>query len=92
MRSKPLTDRRGEVRELTRVDLRQFKPAGRVLASRLLAVLPKRKRGQRGPQVSPCKRQVTLRVDPDVLAFFKSTGPGWQTRMNRALREAMRAG
>lgn len=34
----------------------------------------------------PTKRRVTLRVDPDVLAFYNATGPGWQTRINRALR------
>jgi uncharacterized protein (DUF4415 family) len=33
-----------------------------------------------------------LRVDPDVPAFYQATGPGWETRINRALREAMGAG
>jgi len=32
------------------------------------------------------KEQVTLRLDKAVLAHFRSTGPGWQTRMNEALR------
>lgn len=32
------------------------------------------------------KRQITLRIDADVLAFFKSTGRRYQTRMNRVLR------
>jgi uncharacterized protein (DUF4415 family) len=30
----------------------------------------------------------TLRLDPDVIAFFKGGGTGWQTRMNDALRKA----
>jgi uncharacterized protein (DUF4415 family) len=30
----------------------------------------------------------TLRLDPDVIAFFKGGGAGWQTRMNDALRKA----
>lgn len=34
------------------------------------------------------KRRVTLRLDPEVLAHFRDTGPGWQTRMNAALRAA----
>lgn len=33
------------------------------------------------------KQQITTLIDPDVLAFFKKDGQGWQTRMNAALRE-----
>ena len=32
------------------------------------------------------KRQITLRIDADVLAFFKTTGRRYQTRMNEVLR------
>lgn len=32
------------------------------------------------------KRQITLRIDADVLAFFKTTGRRYQTRMNQVLR------
>lgn len=32
------------------------------------------------------KEQVTLRIDKVVLAHFRATGPGWQTRLNDALR------
>ena len=42
----------------------------------------------RGPQRAPIKAAITLRLDPDVLDKFKSTGPGWQSRMNEALRQA----
>jgi uncharacterized protein (DUF4415 family) len=35
------------------------------------------------------KQPMSLRVDPDVLAFFKATGKGWQTRMNAVLRAYM---
>lgn len=34
------------------------------------------------------KQLLTLRLDPDVIAYFRSTGEGWQTRMNEALRKA----
>ncbi len=34
------------------------------------------------------KEQVALRIDKDVLAKFRATGPGWQTRINEALRRA----
>jgi uncharacterized protein (DUF4415 family) len=34
------------------------------------------------------KRQVTLRLDPDVIDRFRATGAGWQSRINDALRKA----
>jgi len=34
------------------------------------------------------KEQVTLRIDQDVLEFFQEGGPGWQDRINEALRKA----
>jgi len=48
----------------------------------------------RGRFYRPIKRQLTLRIDEDVIAFFKQeTGErGYQTAMNRALREAMLRG
>ncbi len=38
----------------------------------------------------PIKKPVTLRLDADVLAWFKKQGRGYQTRINRALRRVMR--
>jgi len=37
----------------------------------------------------PLKEPVTLRLDADVLAWLKSQGPGYQTRINTLLRDAM---
>ena len=34
------------------------------------------------------KESVTLRIDADVLEFFQADGPGWQDRINAALRKA----
>lgn len=34
------------------------------------------------------KEQVTLRIDQDVLDYFREGGPGWQERINAALRKA----
>jgi len=39
----------------------------------------------------PIKQPVTLRLDGDVLAWFKAQGKGYQTRINRALRRVMTA-
>jgi len=38
----------------------------------------------------PRKKLVTLRVDADVLEWFRQDGEGYQTRINRALRRVMR--
>ncbi len=46
------------------------------------------KRGR--PPKAATKKQVTLRLSPDVLDHFKSGGPGWQTRIDDALRTAVR--
>lgn len=42
----------------------------------------------RPPLRERAKRQVTLRLDPDVIEKFRESGPGWQGRMNDALRKA----
>jgi uncharacterized protein (DUF4415 family) len=42
------------------------------------------------PKLERPKRPVTVRYDADVIDAFKATGPGWQTRMNDALREWLR--
>lgn len=47
-----------------------------------------RLRGERGRQKKPTKQLVSLRIDPDVPRYFRATGPGWQVRINAALRKA----
>lgn len=42
-------------------------------------------------QKPPPKEQVTLRLDADVIKWFRSTGVGYQTRMNLLLRAYMDA-
>ena len=44
-------------------------------------------RRTRGPNRHPTKEQVAVRYSPEVLAYFRATGAGWQTRMDEALRE-----
>lgn len=43
---------------------------------------------RRGRPPGSKKTQVSLRVDTDVIAAFRAQGPGWQSRMNAALRKA----
>jgi uncharacterized protein (DUF4415 family) len=85
---KPLTDEDGEVRELMAEDIRAMRPMAEVLPPELVKIILSRKRGERGPQKAPTKQQVTLRLDRDVLERFRSSGPGWQARINNALRKA----
>ena len=40
----------------------------------------------RGPQKAPTKVLTTIRLDADVVAFFRAQGPGYQSRINSALR------
>ena len=40
------------------------------------------------PKSDASKRAVSLRLDPEVIDWFRATGDGWQTRMNEALRKA----
>jgi uncharacterized protein (DUF4415 family) len=47
------------------------------------------KNAVRGALYRPLKEQITVRVDADVLAWLRSQGAGYQSRMNGILREAM---
>ncbi|MDP3408678.1 BrnA antitoxin family protein [Bosea sp. (in: a-proteobacteria)] len=49
-------------------------------------VLTRRGRGR--PRVATPKQQITLRLDADIIERFRATGPGWQARINEALRKA----
>ena len=40
------------------------------------------------PSLPGAKEMVSLRIDRDVLDFFQGDGPGWQERVNAALRKA----
>ncbi len=87
MKKKPLTNRQGKVRELTKSDICDMRLAAAVLPSDLLKVLPKRKVGERGRQKAPTKVSITLRYSPEVVKYFKATGKGWQIQMDNALKD-----
>jgi len=40
------------------------------------------------PRIANPKEALNIRLDADVLEHFRKTGPGWQTRINAALRKA----
>jgi uncharacterized protein (DUF4415 family) len=80
----PLTDADGEVRELTEDDFKNAVPFSALPESLQNTLLGLKGRGK---QKSPTKVSTTVRFDPDVLEAFRSTGRGWQGRMNQALKE-----
>lgn len=45
------------------------------------------KKAFRGKQVAPVKRQLTIRFDPEIIEWFKSSGRGYQSKMNKVLRD-----
>ena len=46
------------------------------------------RRGRGRPAIANPRKQISLRLDGDVIEKFKSTGKGWQSRVNEALRKA----
>jgi len=46
-----------------------------------------RRPGQRGPGRKAKKVLLSMRYSPEVVEYFKSTGEGWQSRMDEALKE-----
>ena len=56
-------------------------------AVELAAGIDAARRKRRRPVGSGTKEQVAIRIDHDILEAFRAGGPGWQTRMNDALRE-----
>ncbi len=84
----PLTDEEGEVRELTEEDVLEFSPASEFLPTHMAPeIASKLLRPLGRPKANTTKEHVNIRLDPDIVAAFKATGRGWQTRLNEALRE-----
>ena len=54
----------------------------------LLTAFPKTKARLGGRPAGSDKQAVSIRLDKDVLDKFRATGPGWQTRINEALKRA----
>lgn len=63
------------------------RPAREALPAHVLAAA---KRPPGRPPGTGRKESTTVRFDRDVLEAFRAGGPGWQTRMNEALREWLR--
>jgi uncharacterized protein (DUF4415 family) len=74
--------------EWTQRDFAKGKPASEILPPGVMAQF--KPKGGRPRSENP-KEAVKLRIDADVLAKFRESGPGWQTRINGILRNAVSA-
>lgn len=70
--------------EWTEEDFRNAKPFAEALPELYESI--QRARGR--PPVENPRQQISIRLDPDVVAKFKATGKGWQSRINEVLKQA----
>jgi uncharacterized protein (DUF4415 family) len=77
--------------EWTETDFKRARPAAEalpeIMGADLAAEMLKRKRGQRGVQKRPTKEPAMIRYSREVLEYFRATGPGWQSRIDKVLKE-----
>jgi uncharacterized protein (DUF4415 family) len=71
--------------ELTRERAARLRPAREIFPEEILSQF---KRSPGRPRAEAPKRQVTVRLDADLLDHLRAQGPGWQSRMNETLRKA----
>jgi uncharacterized protein (DUF4415 family) len=71
--------------ELTEADFAKARPFAEVFPDLSASI----RRG-RGPNKAPTKKLVSLRLSQEVIAHFKSTGPGWQSRIDETLRKVVK--
>ena len=76
--------------ELTDEDIARMRPAIEVVPEIVAWYLVEQERKAREANGrAACKTRVTIRLDADLVARLKEGGPGWQTRANAALRQAV---
>lgn len=71
----------------TKEDFARARPGSEVLPPEVLQAFGKRPGGR--PKSAAPKQLVTLRLSPSVIEHFKGSGPGWQTRIDEVLRQAV---
>ncbi|WP_438392305.1 BrnA antitoxin family protein [Caballeronia sp. DA-9] len=77
-----------DARELSADEMRRMRPVRETLAERVGTTAADTLLKRRGrPPAEVTKEAISLRCDRDLVEAFRSTGDGWQTRINEALRE-----
>jgi uncharacterized protein (DUF4415 family) len=74
--------------EWTKADFARARPATEVLPKEFMSAYRKTRGRPKGTTMPDAKQQITLRLDRDIIERFRATGPGWQSRINEALRKA----
>jgi uncharacterized protein (DUF4415 family) len=74
-----------DIPEMTAADF----AAARSLKTDMPVVVAATKRGRGRPKVERPKERVSLRIDPKIVAAYKATGKGWQSRINEVLAQAL---
>lgn len=72
--------------EWTDEDFARARPIEEVLPPEIVAQF----KGYRGRQKAPTKVAVSIRLSREVVDHFKSQGPGWQSRIDEALRQIVK--
>ena len=80
-----LVDDDDDTPELTAERAARLRPARDVFPEYVLGQF---KRSPGRPRSPSAQKQVTLRLDAEILDYFRAGGDGWQSRINRALRQA----
>jgi len=74
--------------ELTKSDFATMRPASELLPEIFTKEISKELLIPRGrPRLEKTKEHINIRLSPDVLEYFKSAGAGWQSRIDKALRQ-----
>jgi uncharacterized protein (DUF4415 family) len=71
--------------ELTKADFAKARPFAEAFPDLAASI-----RKGRGPNKSPTKKLVSLRLSREVIEHFRSTGAGWQSRIDETLRKAVK--
>ena len=82
-KAKPVVD--DDIPEMTKADFARAKPMREAMPE----VVEAMKRGRGRPKSPAPKARVSLRLDQEVVAAYKATGEGWQSRINDTLAHAI---
>jgi uncharacterized protein (DUF4415 family) len=74
-----------DIPEMGAADFARAEPLRAVMSE----VVEAMKRGRGRPKLTHPKERVSLRLDPKIVAAYKATGDGWQSRINTVLARAL---
>ncbi len=86
-KQKPLTNKAGDVRELTREDFRQMRPMREV--EPLFVAKWEAEQKRRGRPIGRNKAAISISLDKDIINALRKSGHGWQTRLNDLIKASV---